>query len=423
VVIPKSQDGLLKHSLILLVAQQLGNATTLGYQIVMGRTLSAPQFAILTTLLSAILVITIPATETVRASVAHFSARLVAEGRKSDVWVLMRQWYVYLAIGAGPLLLLSVAGSPALARFLHVDNRFLIVLTGMILAGSLYVPAFHGVLQGIQAFWWLSLVGQSWGVVRLLAGGGFVLLIGATALWALLGQLVAVGTAIGLGLWSLSRAVAQPLEKRARVPGTRRYGLFALPVVVGFAVIMNMDIIMVRHFLPIESENYARATTIAKAMVYISQPIASAMFPKVASAGLMSSHNVRTLVRAIVMAVVLIGSLAGIVLLVPELPMAILFKVSSPDAEMVRLLRRVVLALSPLGLAFLLMNFELAQHRFAAASSTFACAVAFVLLTWFVYHETVWQVVNVLTVCSVACLVMLLIGLPWRKLARETDTA
>lgn len=408
-------DNLVKHSLILLLAQQVGNATTVGYQVVMGHTLSTGEYAVLATLLSVILLVVVPASETVRAAVAHFAARLDQDGRRGDVRTLMRQWYGYLTLAAAPIILLSVFGSGYLAAFLHIENPTLLILTGLTLAGSIYLPAFYGALQGIQAFWWVSVVGQSWGAVRLLAGAALILAVGATAMSAVLGQFLAVGVTILLGVWSLRMIFGAEHPRGERIVGSRRYGLVALPILFGFSFLMNMDIIMVRHFLPAESEMYARASQIAKSVVYCSQPIAGALFPKVASIGTATVANWRTLLKALAMAAALIGGLVGLVLLFPGIPLLVLFAEKHPGPELVRMVRYVVLAMSPLGLIFLLMNFELAQHRFLSAYATAVTGCGFIGLVWFGYHHSAWQVVGVLAGATFLCLALLLAGLPWRN--------
>ena len=68
---------------------------------------------------------------------------------------------------------------------------------------------------------------------------------------------------------------------------------------------------------------------------------------------------------------------------------------------MVALVRWVCLAMSPLGFTYVLVHFEMAQHRFACMPWLLACAGAYVggVALW---HETVLQVVAVLGAASLA---------------------
>ena len=89
----------------------------------------------------------------------------------------------------------------------------------------------------------------------------------------------------------------------------------------------------------------------------------------------------------------------------------VLFGMGAPDAEQVFLVRAVVLAMSPLGLAYILMNFELAQHRFAMVPGALLIAVAYIAGVA-LFHDTPRQVIAVLACVSTAFLVLMLICLP-----------
>ena len=95
----------------------------------------------------------------------------------------------------------------------------------------------------------------------------------------------------------------------------------------------------------------------------------------------------------------------------------LLFNDRAPTADMIRLVRYVMWAMSPLSMVFLLMNFELARHRFRQAVLLLPCAVVYVLgvARW---HDTVLEVAGVLAVVNLSAVVLLAAGLPWRKSER-----
>ena len=148
-------------------------------------------------------------------------------------------------------------------------------------------------------------------------------------------------------------------------------------------------------------------------------PIALAMFPKVASDGAVSEHNWKTLLKAVLLAGVLIAGAVAAFSLLAKWALLLLFNDRAPTDEMIRLVRYVMWAMSPLSMVFLLMNFELARHRFRRAVLLLPCAVAYVLgvARW---HDTVLEVAAVLAVVNLAAVVLLAAGLPWRKSERET---
>jgi O-antigen ligase len=69
--------------------------------------------------------------------------------------------------------------------------------------------------------------------------------------------------------------------------------------------------------------------------------------------------------------------------------------------------------MTPMGLTYLLMNFQMAQRRFKPSYGLLACAAGYVIGVS-LFHETVWQVVTVLGIVSVLSAFILIFGLPWK---------
>ncbi len=177
---------------------------------------------------------------------------------------------------------------------------------------------------------------------------------------------------------------------------------------------MQLPVIFVKHYFSTEvAGEFSYAVTIAKLVIFLPMPVTMALFPKVISEGGMTREDQKLLIRGMLYAIVLIGGSACVCMLIPNVPLYILAGVTDPDAQQILLVRLLLLSMVPLGLGHMLMNFELAQHRFAIVPGALISAVAYVagILIW---HETVWQIVGVTATMSVAFLVMLLISLPFR---------
>lgn len=415
----RSQEHLFRHGVLLMAATQVANASNLLFQVVMGRTLSAEQYGELASMLGIILVLATPM-DAVRTAMAHYASRLSGEGRGEGVRALLGRGFRMMTWAALPVLLVTAFLGPALAGWFHISSWRPVVLAGLIIAGSFYMPVFIGGLQGIQAFGWMACAQHSWSVVRLAAGGALVWTVAPLAQWGLAGHLAGVLSSIAWG-WAGMRVLPRraPGGTGTAPGGMVRYFGYSLLILGGFAVLMNADIIMVKRlFSPLEAGLFARAATIGRSVVFVSVPIAMAMFPKVTSAGEVAAGTRGTLVRAFVFAGLIVLAAVGAVTLWPALPLRVLFRVAEPDAAMTALVRSVTWAMAPLGLVYLAVHFELAQHRFRPVAATLACAAAYVLAVAF-RHETVQQVVQALAVCSWLAVVWLLAGLPWRRRAAE----
>ena len=409
------RDGLLRHSLILLAATQVGNVANLLFHVVMGRQLAPAEYGVLAAMLGIILIIATPM-DALRMAMAHYTALLVQGGKTAAVPHLVRRWSRNLAIPALLVLVAGILSSPQIAGFFHLTDPMPVILTCFVLAGALLMPILIGALLGLQSFLWMSAVSHVWGVVRLVAGALFVTYIASTAEWGLFAQMLGVCTSVALGIWGLRWNIREPAVVEERIKGVTRYFIQSLLILAGFAVLMNADVVMVKHFFPDAHEAglFARAATIGRTMVFVTMPIAMAMFPKVASVGTTDAHNWKTLISAILYVMVILVSAACLCAFFAWVPLWILYNDRTPDPEMIRLVRWVVFAMAPMGLTYLLMNFQMAQRRFKPAYILLACAAGYVIGVT-LFHETVWQVVAVLGIVSTLSAFVLIAGLPWRK--------
>ncbi|HOW98072.1 MAG TPA: hypothetical protein P5567_07355 [Kiritimatiellia bacterium] len=411
----RGQEHLLRHGVLLMAATQVANVSNLLFQVVMGRTLSAEQYGELASMLGIILVLATPM-DAVRTAVAHFASRLLGEGRTGEIRVLVGRGFRMMTWAAAPVLLVSLLLGDVLARWFHLDSGLPVRLTGLIVAGSFYMPVFIGSLQGVQSFGWMACTQHSWSVVRLVAGGALVWSVAPLATWGLAGHLAGVLSSI---VWGAIGLRVLPSRERsdagtAPIADVFRYFVFSLLILGGFAVLMNADIIMVKHlFSPLEAGLFARGATIGRSVVFVSVPIAMAMFPKVTSAGEVAAGTRGTLVRAFVFSGLIVLLAVGAVTLWPALPLRILFRVAEPDLQMIGLVRALTWAMAPLGLVYLAVHFELAQHRFRSVLPLLVCATAYAAAVA-LRHERVEQVAQALAACSWLALAWLLVGLPWR---------
>lgn len=408
-----NSGGLVRHSLLLMAATQVANVSNLAFQMVMGRTLSVVEYGVLSSMLGLVLVVATPM-EAIRTAVAHYAARFLAAGRGGEVRPLVRSWLRDLSWVSLPLALAGIAFSGPLRDFFRLDSRTPIIITSIVLGGCPYMPVFSGAFQGVQSFLWMAASQHSWSVVRLATGTAFVLLIARSANWALMGLTFGIATSVLMGVIGAYRVL--PAGDRGARPaiGAGRYFFFSLLTLVGFGVLMNADIIMVKHYFDAEEAGrFARAATIGRAIIFLPMPIALAMFPKVASAGDMSRRNRLTLLAALALAGGLIAAAVLAVSLLPHLALLVLFNEKQATPDMLRLVRIVIWAMSPLALTYVLMNFELAQHRFRSALWLAACAAGYVAGVG-VWHDTPSDVARILGVSGLCAVAILVAGLPWR---------
>ncbi|WP_052882310.1 hypothetical protein [Kiritimatiella glycovorans] len=404
-------DHLLYHSLILMGVGHAGSVANLLFHLLMGRTCSRAEYGVLAAMLSAFLVFSVPLMA-LQSTLAHFCGRLEKEGREHEIRRLLQSWLKRVLLVAGPLLLLLLLAGGPIRRALYLDSALPVALLAAVLFVAAFRPVLSGVLQGLQHFFWMSVTVNAWTFLRLLFGGIAVGLGFATAAGGLTAHLLGMVACIAIGGAVLARRLPAPAGDPGKPVATNRYFLLSLAALFGYALLMNGDNVLVKLFFPAEIDfgDYARASAVARIIVFLCQPVGFALFPKVISTGASAAADRKTLFKALALTGLLIAGVVAAVTLFPAVPLRILFGVIDPAPGLVQLLRGVCVAMAPLGLIFVLLNYELAQHRFACilwvggAAAVFIAGVA-------LFHETTGQVAMALaasTYGALAGLVMLL---------------
>lgn len=411
-------DGLLKHGFLLMAATQIANVSNILYHVAMGRALD-DSYSTLLTMLNLMLIVGTPM-EAVRTATAHFAARAVQAGDRGAVLLLLRTWGLRL-LGLGLLLTaMTLVFRAEIAAWFHFDGVGPVLVTAITLPGLLLVPMLAGALQGLQSFVWMSLGLQALSILRLAGGAAFVWWIRASPSGGLCGQTLGVAAALGVGCWGLSRLLRRASPARMDLRGTGGYLGRSLVALSAFAVLMMMDVLLVKHYVPGTAEDFARAATVARSVIFLPMPIALAMFPKVVSAGHLTPESRRIFWKALALVGGLVLCGVGGCLLLPGLPLKVLYGVATPEAE--RLVRWVVLAMTPVSLVYLLLNFEMAQHRFRSIPLLWAGALLYVVGSIFC-HGSAIQITWMLAAGSTLAAAGLCAGMPWKELIGRRDDA
>ncbi|MDP2989112.1 MAG: hypothetical protein Q8O57_00910, partial [Kiritimatiellota bacterium] len=103
----KSSDHLLRHSILLMAASQVGNISNVLFHMVMGRWLAPAEYGVLSSMLGVVLVAGMPL-GALGMVLVFFSAQLLLQKRAGDILPLMRVWVLKLLLIAGPLLVIGM---------------------------------------------------------------------------------------------------------------------------------------------------------------------------------------------------------------------------------------------------------------------------------------------------------------------------
>lgn len=396
----KFEDKLVRHGLLLIVITGVANVANVVFHMVMGRGLSSEEYGILATLLNLFLVMATPL-DALRNAMAHFAARAHRAGDPALARAIARRWCWRIGLCAIPVSGVLWLLHPQLTAFFHLPTPGPILVVAASMVVFMMVPVLAGVLQGMQAFWWFGAALHGIGVVRLALGLAALAVGAATAFHAILSGALAMGYGVAMGafgVWWITRGAGPRVEATR---GIGPYFIKAMFMLAGYGVLMNCDVMLVRHFHPDEAGAFAWAATIGRSVVFLPMPIAMAMFPKVISHGGSTRSSRLALFKALGMAVGLIALGVGCSVAWPWIPLRILYGVTDPSPELEHLVRMVMLAMSPLGISYLLLHFEMAQHRFGSVPWLLVIAAAYLggVALW---HPSVLAIVAVLGAVATA---------------------
>ncbi|MFA7159533.1 MAG: hypothetical protein WC299_09540 [Kiritimatiellia bacterium] len=410
--IASDSDRLLRHSFIVFFFTHAASAANMLFQMVMGWNLSKAEFGVLSSMLGLMMVIVGPMTA-ISNTLMHYTANLLQEGRTGSIRFLVRLWLNRILLISLPLLFLAIIFRNPLASFFHLSGPWPVILIGIAFFASAFSPVFSGVLQGMQKFTLVGLPSLATGLVRLLIGGVLVLCVAPLAPSGLAAHALAAlaGTALVFCFYRTQNPSPPPGNERPlSAEYSDSYFWATLAALLCYSILMNMDVVLVKHYFSNQDTagGYARASMIGKTLIFLAQPIAGAMFPKVVSRGHMAGEHAFTFFKAIMLSALIVAGGALFCTLFPQVPILILFRDNAPTPEMIALVRFICWAMAPLGLVFILMNFELAQHRMACVVPLAICAAGFIGGV-VLFHGSLWQVVSVLLAASMASLAALII--------------
>lgn len=236
---------------------------------------------------AAIVQIMVHVTNVIRNVVAYYSAEINTRADANPVigrffkqgWRWAWKWGL---IATAIMALLS----PLIAPLLQLPSPSPLWAASVTLLLLFLRPVTDGVLQGIQNFVGLASVQVTQSIGRMVFAVVFIL-IGWEAFGALIALPLASAIACVLALWFLrpqSRAVVEEGGDSAEISLphiSRSYTLLTLVGLLSFAVLVNMDAILVKSFFsPKTAGDYGVVVTLGKMNLFIPLALGMVLFPK-----------------------------------------------------------------------------------------------------------------------------------------------
>lgn len=400
-----------QQGMALFVAANLAYVIDYFFSFATGRLLDPAQFSIFVSLAGLSNVMTV-GSRVIQTVVARYVVRFEADrgGNEPLAAFFQKVWRSAWLWGTAVMLGLIVLSWP-IAAWLQIDDVRVVIALASTAVLLIVRPVLGGGLQGLQQF-------APLGVVQIVQAG-FRLVVGVALIllgWGVLGAMVALplGSLMALlyGLSALDRRVWQKttVSHGVTIPELFRYSAYTAVGLLSYAVLVNMDAVLVRRFFDADvAGNYGAAITLGKIVQFMPTAIVMLLFPKAARRQAAKQDPANVLLPAFGAVFVLCAAVVTIYIAftdqIVRLTVGTQYEVDS-----------VVLGLLGVGLMLLaLVNVWL--FYFLSIDQTdyiLFMGVGIVLQTvlMFLFHDVLWQlpgaiVVNGLFLCTVGLVLFL----------------
>jgi len=313
---------------VVLGALNLGaSLSSFGFQWAMARMLEPADYADLFAVLALFAVLSVPSQLLLPIGTRMTSLAVVAHGRFAAIDVLRRALIRGGLVGVAAWIVV-VAMSGAIELLIGTDNRASIIWLGGAVAVAFLAPFTKALLTGLRTFLLLGASNLVDGALRASFGVGLVALgfgvaggIAASALSGLFGVLIVV-----LAAPYIVRATTETPAESKEAEGERSSHVLVGLLSLSLAILMNVDILVVRHFFDDGSASlYAASALVGRIVLFASAPAALVVLPHIIRHVAAGEPLTRTLAVTGAFTILISGGTALIIVIAPSLVFQIIF--------------------------------------------------------------------------------------------------
>src|SRR3990167_2063144 len=232
---------LLKGSTILFAASMVGNIANYLFQFYMSRYLSVDDFGAMNSLLSLMVIISVPSMA-ILLIITKYTSELKARDESSHIQSLLIRAFKHIGSLGLTILIIFLTSSSIISTYLQIDARLPIILIGLAIFFYLLSTINMGILQGLQQFLALGVCGGLSGAFRLVIGAVLVYM-GLQLNGALLGVFLAPFLVLVVSFFPLWGVIASPFQARWQISPVEiiSYGIPVTLTSLSIMALTNVD--------------------------------------------------------------------------------------------------------------------------------------------------------------------------------------
>lgn len=412
---------LISGSTIVFIGSFIANIFNYFFNLAMGRLLSVPDYGLLITLSSFLVIFGI--VNTALANIfSRFSARYHAKKDKAGVSNLLTHGSRVIGVGIAVLLIVLLVFTGVIKSFLHIDNYFFLILMYLSIGFLLFFSIPFGILQGQMRFYLLSGISGISPVAKLVIGVLLVYGFNMAVFGAVLGVFASMMVSTIFTYIYVYLVYFQKKKKKNDVKDREflnefgKYGFGLFLTSVALALISNLDIILVRHFFDeYVVGQYAALSLMGKAIFYLTSPVNFVFFPLMAYKKERGERLLSTVLLGVSGIAVMSFAVSAFYFVFPD----IILKIFFPAKEYLTLknmLGPFSLYIVAFSVTSILVNLFLSIGKTKIYKILFfgvGLEVALILG----FHDSLWQVI--LSMILVSFLIMLILLVYYAKYERS----
>ena len=352
----------LKNNISTLLIVNTASGFNYLFQVAVARNLSVDDFGIFNSLNSLVIILSSPFS-IVSIIFSRSSAQLSIKSISSVKTLIMSGLKVMAILGAIAFLL-GIIAIPLIKQYLHISLSLPIIFMLIQWSLSFLVPVIMGVLQGLKRFEAFGFGSGSYSVTRLLTGFLFVMILGWGINGAILAEVLGSIAMITLGNWFLRDVMNTTQEHLVKNLWKDMRSFFFPTALYTFISILlvNIDIIMVRHYCPNEAGLYAIASILGKICLFLPSAFNYVLFPEAVLANESEKEGGRFLWITLGLTFLFAGGAAFIFYTFPSQVIAILFGIKYQEAA--SMLQYISLSMALMAMTNVVATNSLANSKF-----------------------------------------------------------
>jgi O-antigen/teichoic acid export membrane protein len=403
-------SDLVRHGAIAFAGVIMASAANYLFYILISRRAGVETYGVVTSLISAILVLSAPAT-VVQLIAARLAADLEARGDMAALRKLSDGVTLWTSAAVAVFVVAGIIGRDAIAGFFNLTSSAPIVISAIIFGMLTVVTAQRGVLQGAHRFGDYSASQTLDGVTKVAVGVPLVSPLGASG--ALLGLAASQLVSFAYSMYAFRARFGKlraplALDRKLIARVISHVGLGQIT----FTVLAFYDVPLIKHAFDAHTAGlYAAASLVGRALLAVLSFVPTVIMPKATSRVAAGQSPLPLLGAALALSAVVVGIAVLAGWLAPTAVITII--AGKAFAESSPIVLPYLAASGALALANVVAAYKMGLHRYDFVIPALLIAVI-EIVTFATWHPTLIAAVMVLLVGHVAllCSTLFRLGAP-----------